>query len=256
MEILNDILQNIATDAAVTEVRRGLHWTAVVSRHCGLASTLDAGSCAHEDDNKTEGSFTEMTALQLARYCLSEDTGMASLGIAALNSLLDVDVEKCADLDGLKLVHDIGKGKNVSIIGHFPFLEDLAKTAANLWIIEKHPRPGDIPEEGGKDYIARSDIVVISGTTLINHTLTGILEWCKEKSVKMLLGPSTPMSETLFDCGIDILSGSMVTDKEALLKLVGEGVSYMRIKKSGATRFVTMVKNMGDIRKKANNATQ
>ena len=69
----------------------------------------------------------------------------------------------------------------------------------------------------------------------------------------MLLGPSTPMSETLFHY-VDILSGSVVIDREALLRLVSEGVSYMKIKKSGATRFVTMVKDMDDIRKRTAHA--
>jgi uncharacterized protein len=253
MEILNHILQSIKTDAPITEVRRGLHWTAVVSKFCGLSSTLAADACDHGEGDET-GSLTDVTALQLAQRCLSDDIGTASLGIAALNSLMDVDIQKCADMDGLKLVYAMGKDKNISVIGHFPALEKLAGIARNLWIIEKHPRPGDLPEESGKTYLPLSDIIVISGTTLINHTLPGILSLCAEKSVKMLLGPTTPMSEALFEHGIDALSGSIVTDKEAALKLVSEGVSFMRIKKSGAVRFVTKVKDRQDIIRRTGNA--
>jgi uncharacterized protein len=248
MQMLNDLLGKVRTDAPVGEVRRGVHWTAVVSRYCGLASTLDAPSPDFRGDRILAG----MTALQLARSCLSDDIPTASLGLAALNSLIDVDMEKWADVDGLKLVHDMGKGKNISVIGHFPFLEDLGKIAANLWIIEKRPGPGDIPEERGQEYIARSDIVVISATTLINHTLQGILGSCREGSIKMLLGPSTPMSEVFFDYGIDILSGSVVADREKLLKLVDKGAGYAAIKQSGATRYVSMVKDPGDIRRRSN----
>lgn len=37
MEILNTILDSIGEDAPVLDVRRGLTWTAVVSRRVGLA---------------------------------------------------------------------------------------------------------------------------------------------------------------------------------------------------------------------------
>ena len=247
MEILKNILKNLSADAPIEEVRRGLHWNAVISRHCGLASTLsqDAFCCSGEDQDlpTPKNSFTEMTALELAQLALSTDITKASLGIAAINSLIDVDVEKCADLDGLQLVYDLGMGKNISIIGHFPFLERLSEVAKNLWIIEKHPRPGDIAEDAGKDYLPKSDIAVISGTTLINHTLAGILDLCSKKSVRMLLGPSTPMAPALFDWGIDILSGSMVTDQETALKQISEGANFIRLRKTGAVRFVTMVKD-------------
>jgi uncharacterized protein (DUF4213/DUF364 family) len=248
MEILKSILNSLGADAPIEEVRRGLHWNAVISRHCGLSSTLsqDAFCCSGEERDlpAPKNSFTEMTALELARFSLSTDITKASLGIAAINSLVDVEAEKCADLDGLQLVYDLGKEKNISIIGHFPFLERLSKVAKNLWIIEKHPRSGDIAEEAGKDYLPKSDIVVISGTTLINHTLVGILDLCNEKSVRMLLGPSTPMASALFGFGIDILSGSTVTDRETALKHIGEGANFIRLKKTGAVRFVTMVKDL------------
>jgi uncharacterized protein len=247
MQLLKDIIESITMDAPVSEVRRGLRWTAVVSRSCGLSSTPMRDSRCHEETDGAEGSFTDMTGLELASYSLSDDLSKASLGLAAINSLVDVDVERCTDIDGLKFMYELGKGKNISVIGHFPFLEDLSKIATNLWIIERHPGPGDIPEESGSNYLPRSDIVIISGTTLMNHTLPGILDLCTETSLKMLLGPTTPMSEVLFEYGIDVLSGSVVTDTGKALKLVSEGANFMRMKKSGAVRFVTMVRAMKDI---------
>ena len=116
-----------------------------------------------------------------------------------------------------------------------------------LWIIEKHPKQGDLPEEKGGECLPQSDIVVITSTTLINHTIKGIFDLCRKESVKMLLGPTTPMTEVLFDHGIDILSGSVVVNKEVLFKHISEGSSFFRIKQAGAVRFVTMVKDRADI---------
>lgn len=248
MEILNRILNSIREDAPVQDVRRGLHWTAVVSKRCGLASTTAQHvGCSHGETGGMEGSFTEMTALGLARHCIEGDLVDVSLGVAAINSLLDIDPSGYDDIDGLQIVKNMGKGKNITIIGHFPFLDALKKEAGNLWIIEKQPRPGDFPEERGNDFIPMSDIVVISGTTLLNNTLHGILDLCRKDSVKMLLGPTTPLSEVLFGYGIDMLAGSVVTHKEIVLRSVSEGASFMQLKKKGGIRFVTMINSYDDI---------
>ncbi len=243
MDILKSILESIHEDAPVKEVLRGMHWTAVVSRRCGLASTMLIDSCSSEMNDEITGTLTDKTALEIAGFCMSDDVSMASLGLAAINSLINVDAQTCPDVDGLKLVRDMGEGKNITVIGHFPFLDALARVARSFWVIEKHPRPGDYPEESGRDYLPQSDIVVISSTTLINHTLPGILSLCKKDAVKMLLGPTTPMTPVLFDYGIDILSGSVVTDQALLFKYIGQGAGFKRIKQTGSVRFVTLTKN-------------
>jgi uncharacterized protein (DUF4213/DUF364 family) len=248
MEILNSILMSIKEDAPVKEVRRGIHWTAVVSRQCGLASTTDKGCSNNEEAGGLEGSsYMDMTALELARYCLDDDAAKVSLGLAAINSLLDVEPDRYADIDGLQIVKEMGKGKNIYVIGHFPFMDAIAREAKSLWIIEKQPRPGDYPEEKGKDLLPQSDIVVISGTTLINKTLPGILGLCREGSVKMILGPTTPLSEVFFEYGIDMLAGSVVTEKDTVLRSVSEGATFMQLKMRGGIRFVSMIKDYDDI---------
>jgi len=243
MQVLKDIIDSLGSDAPVQEVRRGLYWTAVKSLHCGLASAMAfQQSCAGDADDGASRPLTSLTALELAGRSLSPDLSQASLGLAAVNSLTGIDESRCSEVDGIGYVCGIASGKNVSVIGHFPGLEPLSETAANLWIIEKNPRPGDYAEDRSPELLDSSDIVIISSTTLINHTLEGILGMCRPGSVRMLLGPSTPMSSVLFDHGIDILSGSRVIDTELLFKLVSEGVNFRQIKRSGAVRFMTMLR--------------
>jgi len=250
MKILQDILESLAGDAPIEEVRRGVHLTAVKSRFCGLSSTMMRDAICHGGEEEPMKPFTEMTARELARYALSGDVSRASLGLAAINSLTGTKIADCTDMDGLKLIAEIGEGRNISIIGHFPFLEGLRETARNLWIIERHPLPGDYPEEDSRTFLPQSDIVVITATTLINHTLPGLLALCSKGSVKMLLGPTTPMSKVLFDHGIDVLSGSVVVDVETAFKAVSEGANFMRLKKTGAVRFVTMTRDKAALTRK------
>jgi len=243
MEILERIISRIDIDAPVKEVRKGVFWTAVVSRFCGLSSTMLKEYCTDEDmDEAVPASFTDMTALELAHFSLSKDISKASLGLAAINSLLDIDESRIVEINAGDLLLKKGIGKNVSVIGHFPFSDALRKIAKNLWVIEKRQRPGDYPEDNAGQYLPQSDIVAISSTTLINHTLPGLLRLCPERSVKMLLGPTTPMSTVLFDYGVDIISGSRVTDNKVALKHISEGANFRQLKRTGTVKLITMMR--------------
>ena len=244
MQILKGILSGLKADSPVKEVRRGLFWTAVVSSHCGLSSTMMQELCP--DENKENAHFrppSELTAMELARLSLSDDVSEASLGLAAINSLINTNQPEAIEMNAGDLLMEYGTGKNISIIGHFPFTDDLTKIAKNLWVIERRQRPGDYPEGDGKIYLPQSDVIVISSTTLINHTLTAILALCPPESLKMLLGPSTPMTPVLFDYGIDIISGSLVTDTVTALQYISEGANFRQLKRSGSVRLITITKN-------------
>jgi hypothetical protein len=244
IDILEALIKSIEDDASVREVRRGLYWTAVVSRLCGLASTMMRDACQDEEaDGTMVTPFTERSALQLAQLALSCDIGAAPVGLAALNSLIEVDMSRCVEINGGDLLLQEGQGRKVAVVGHFPFTDDLHKVTKNLWVIEKWPRAGDYPKGDAEEYLPQSDIIAISSTTLINHTLSGLLKLCPQKSLKILLGPTTPMAEVLFDYGIDVVSGSTVTDEERALKYISEGANFRQLKRTGSIRLITMMKN-------------
>jgi len=241
--ILRAIIDSLDGDEKIKEVRIGLHWTAVVSRYCGLSSTMIGEHCAHEAREEiTPVSLTDMTAMELAQYCFSDDISKASLGLAAVNSLNEINESKTVDVNAGELLLKYGQNKNVSVIGHFPFTDALRKTAKNLWVIEKRAIKGDYPEDSAEKYLPQSDIIAISSTTLVNHTLQNLLKLCPQHSLKMLLGPTTPMNEVIFDFGFDIISGSKVTDINIALKHISEGTNFRQLKRTGSIRLFTMMK--------------
>ena len=68
-------------------------------------------------------------------------------GLTAINSLIDVDDTRCDELNAAELIIDKGYDRKVAIIGHFPFVDKVRKKAKSLWVIEKHPKPGDLEED-------------------------------------------------------------------------------------------------------------
>jgi len=163
----------------------------------------------------------------------------AAIGMATINSLLEINEEECQNLNARDLIASKGEGKNIAIVGHFPFITQLKKTAKELWVIEKNPREGDYSEAEAKHLIPRADVVGITGTAFTNHTLEQLLELCSQKAYVVILGDTTPLSRVLFNYRVDAISGTRVIDYEAALRCVTEGATYRQIK---GIRQITILK--------------
>ncbi len=50
------------------------------------------------------------------------------------------------------------------------------------------------------------------------------------------------MSEVLFDYGLDVVSGSMVTDEALVLRHISEGANFRQLKRGGGIRLLTMTR--------------
>ena len=59
----------------------------------------------------------------------------------------------------------------MALVGHFPFIPKLRPAVGQLWVIEQHPVEDDYPAEAAVDLIPQADVVAITGSALINHTL-------------------------------------------------------------------------------------
>jgi len=245
MKILEDIISSLEINVAIEEIIRGPLWTGVISRRCGLASAMYEGSCdsAAGKETRDPGKYIEMTADELAALSLSDRIPEASLGMAAINSLIGPEPEECEEVNASEFLMRAGRGKNVSIIGHFPFVDEIRDIAENLWVIEKKLQDGDYPEEDSARYLPLSDVIAISSTTLINHTLSSLLKLCPAASIKILLGPTTPISRILFDYGIDIVSGSHVTDTALVCENIRRGISFSAMKKIGGIQLLSLVRD-------------
>jgi uncharacterized protein (DUF4213/DUF364 family) len=229
LAILEEILDSIKQDEPVKDARGNSTWVAVWSRNCGLASTF-AASEYEEVGGATRGndfeSLTGTSALGLARSCLSNDPQEAALGMAALNSLNDVDESRCAELNARDILLKSAAGRTVVLVGHFPFVPELRAAAGRLSVLELRLRPGDLPAEEAARAIPEAEVVAITGTTFVNHTIEPLLGYCRPEALVIVLGPTTPLSPVLFKYGVDIVSGARVTDPELVLRQVAEGAGF------------------------------
>jgi len=228
MKILDDIISTITEDHMIREIHACVHWTAVVSKNCGLSSTFRDERVPHVPV-KDAGGLTRKTALEMVEYARSDNLLEASIGMATLNSLIEIDEQHCVELNAFEVLAEKGRGKNVCVVGHFPFIPKVRELAGRLWVLEKRPQEGDLSAEEAKNVLPLADVVAITGTSFINHTVDELLSLCR-KSFVVMVGATSPLSPVLFDYGVDMIAGSKVVDPQRAIHCISEGAIFRQIK--------------------------
>lgn len=241
MKIIDELISILNFEVPVRDVRQGCFQTAVLTRNCGLASTPhDSGPHHDKYPVLDAGHLLEKDTKYLCQLAKSSKLSEAAIGMAAINSLIDIDESTCIELNAGDLLIQKGEGKRVAIIGHFPFIPRLRKAVNELWVIEKNPREGDLAEEESDNLIPRAEVVGITGTALTNGTIQHLLDLCSPHAFVVVLGGTAPLSPILFDYGISAISGTKVVDTEMVLNCVSQGATFRQIK---GIRLLTMRKD-------------
>jgi uncharacterized protein (DUF4213/DUF364 family) len=225
-------------DFQVKSVHTCVFWTAVISKHCGLSSTFRDEGVPHDRGVRDVGNLTRKTALELAEYAKSKSLMEASIGMAAVNSLIDIDESKCIEKNAFEIILEKGEGKQAAVVGHFPWISKLREKIKNVWVLEQRLREGDLPAEEADRILPECNVVGITGTSFINHTLEGLLNLCKKASV-VLIGPTAPLSSVLFDYGIEAICGTKVINAEKVIRSISEGATFKEVT---GVRLLTLMK--------------
>lgn len=239
----------------ITKVVIGLGYTGVeVSAYdlepiLGLASTL-ASVINSVDCSKINfaGKLTNKKLLELLEWSYLAPSLEKIIGIATLNAVsqhilrIKNPYSKLTGdpLDFLKINRDT----SITIIGLMkPFIRKLIKKTRDITLVEDTITvPQEFREfnfrtnidELEKEEIS-TDILICTGTSLINNTIEQILNLFKKKTQKtVVMGPSVGMlPDILFDYGVDIVGGMEITNSEETLKILQEGGGTKLFKKFG-----------------------
>ena len=218
----------------------GRRWTAVEAEvdgvaRCGLAATLGP---------PVEGRVASVSidpgspGIELALTLRHAEGPQASLAAAALNALLPRQPERWVDARVEAILQQRGGGRAVTMVGHFPFADELRPHVGSLTVLEQRPRPGDLPEEAAPDVLPGSDLIVITGLAFVNRTLPRLLALCPEHAHVILAGASVPLSPILFRYGVHQLCGSVVETIEPVMQAVARGEGFRGVHPAGVRRVV------------------
>ena len=177
-----------------------------------------------------------------------------AVGIATLNALsatcwslrppVDYTIEQGVDaLDSLDLSDD----QQVVVVGALaPFLKVLKRRGRPYRVLELDPstlKPDEMPFYAPADRapveVPRADVLVVTGTSLINDTLEGLLALARPDATVVVVGPTASMlPEAFFRRGVDVLGGVLVNDPDPLLDVLCEAGSGYHFFGRSAERIV------------------
>ncbi len=253
MQIVQKLISHLSSSAEkikVAQVSVGVIYTVVrlEDNRTGLAMTSPGGTISHL-------SFLEMRpiagryAIELLVKATSLDLIEAAVGIATMNALLSEQAKKLFIGDSKDLISFSAKDR-VGMIGYLrTFAPYIEKIGAELAVFEMEPADSEdsrilLPANRAFDYLPKCSVAIITGTTVINHTIDELLRaTCNCREV-MVVGPSTPLCPEIWrECGVTAICGVSVDDdssSQAITLNISEGGGLRTIKKYLTKRMLRL----------------
>jgi uncharacterized protein len=244
-EILGSELASLSVERAVV----GLFFTGVklsngVAGACATPiKTIPEAVCCPSSAMAMPfpGKLRRRPAFDVAGEALGDHGIRRAVGIAAMNALADTcwrrrphpEAELRLGIDAFDAT-DIRPGDNVVVIGAFvPFLRELKRRRQPFLVLEQDPAtlkaeelPFFRPADQAPAVVPEADVLLITGTTLINDTLEGLLGAAKPAARVTMVGPTVSLLPDAFlRRGANILGTVRITEPDEFLETLAEGGS-------------------------------
>jgi uncharacterized protein (DUF4213/DUF364 family) len=193
-------------------------------------------------------------ALDLLKETSAASGIRRAVGVAVMNALADLcwDRRPLADLELLHGVDafdatEIRPGDRVVVVGAFvPFLRALKRQRVDYLVLENDPAtlkadelPFFRPAEQARAVLPAADVALMTGTTLVNDTLDGLLRLLRPEARVTLVGPTVGlMPDAFLRRGVGVLGGVRITAPNEFLDALAEGASGYHFFGRSAERVV------------------
>lgn len=213
-KLYDKLIDGIEDGILVEDYNYGDYWTSIrAGEGLGLAKRFDQATRPRQ----VKEDYIGQDLKKIAELSKSWNLEEASVGLAAINCYYNSSFkqEKLglaeAKGDAFEVYKEDVRGKKVTVVGHFPFLEKQLEGVCDLRILERNPQPGDYPDSACEVLLPESDYVFITSCTIVNKTFPRLVDLAKGARI-IMVGPSTPMAGFLLEEGIFDLSGFIPTD--------------------------------------------
>jgi len=215
--LYDTLIGGIPADHTISHSLSGDQWTAVETAAAfGMAMTTPCDTIQPQFSHPYMG----MELRDLAAASKSWNLTEASYGVAAINAFYNtparLDVLRAGLAFDLYCTHGLDlQGKRIGVVGHLNMPDFVREQADEVLILERSPRTGDYPDSACEWILPTCDIVLITGSTLVNKTLPRLLHLSKN-ACTILTGPTVPLCPALLELGIDRIAGLVITDRAGM----------------------------------------
>jgi uncharacterized protein len=240
-KLLKTKYQGQIENVTISDVRIGLFMTAIrlSDGSCGVAGNQTRDHMHGDRKTRDFGDFTPTRIKGRSVNDLIENTKKSSiidaLKIAAVNAIssrvIENDYKIIENKDPFDLLN-LEPIKTVTIVGGFQsYIRKLSETLNKLYVLElnkdalkEDQKQYYVPAENYGDVLPHSDIVIITGLTLINQTIDGLLQAVKPGAEVIVTGPSANIiPDLLFQNNVTMIGATRILDPDLLFSIVGEG---------------------------------
>ncbi|MBN2488441.1 MAG: hypothetical protein JXA98_05375 [Methanosarcinaceae archaeon] len=231
---LGDSLSNVR----VEDVRIGLAYTGVklTGGYGGVACTptydlFENPLCPVCPVLHNSGKIAGITATEGLQLSLSDNMLDAAVGVAVINAVSQMAFELRPEkyiFSSVDVLDFIRSDDKVSMVGYFkPLIPRILKKTGNFLVVEKKEVFDEsvriVPEDMSPTVLPGSDIIIISGSTLVNKTIDDLLKYKGNARDVVLLGPTASMvPKPLFEKGVTAVMGVRINDADKMLKIISE----------------------------------
>ena len=207
--IYDTLLAGIDSDETVSAAISGGGWSAAETEMAfGIAMTV-------EDDTAPRmfrGDMTGMPLRELAQASKSWNLREASFGMAAVNAYYNTPerLERLGAYEPVENYCTAGldlRGQKIGVVGHLKLTPEIRSSAAQIWTLERDPKPGDYPDSACDELLPRCGTVIITASTLVNKTLPHLLELCRDAYTN-LSGRAAPCVRSFWSTALIAFRGS------------------------------------------------
>ncbi len=257
IQILINKHENRLKTLIIRDVRIGAFTTAVQlsDGSVGVSSTLMPEDteihCAKENRDFgifSPGKMTGETAYNLLTIN-KQSSWINTLKIAVLNAVSANHIQEpyykiVPNTDPIDLLLT-NVSQTVTLVGAFQsYIQRFKRLGNPLNVLEFNEQAFQhsdkkfyVPAAMYPEIVPQSDVLIITGLTLVNDTLDAILNVARPETKIIVTGPSVSfIPDAFFDKGVNIIGLTRITDAEQVLKVVSEGGAGYHLFRYGAEK--------------------
>lgn len=146
--IYDTLLAGIDTEETVAAAISGGGWSAAETETAfGIAMTVEEDTAPR----MFRGDMTGMPLRELAQASKSWNLREASFGMAAVNAYYNTPerLERLGAYEPVENYCTAGldlRGQTIGVVGHLKLTPGIRSSAAQIWTLERDPKPGDYPD--------------------------------------------------------------------------------------------------------------
>lgn len=189
----------------------------------------------------TPGKITGRQVQQILGDLYRQQDLRRTLAIATLNALAETLWRRDGPAAGVEVMGEDGfealalePEHRVALVGAFPpYMKELRRRKQPFSILELDPAalkpdelPFYVPADRAAEIVPKADVLITTGTTLINGSLDGLLDMLKPGAQAAVIGPTATLFMPPYaERGVTVVGGTRVHEPDALLTLLAEGGS-------------------------------